>query len=228
MIKRLQGGNYLLYHKMLNSNLEDAKLRSLNNGGYGVSTDEDLQKDLLRKRKERFINLCLNNDFTYFITLTYDPKGKYNNDKFDKSVKRFFKDLNEDIKYILVPEYHKSGRLHYHILCDTMLYGFYTNLGNHYIKCIYFQKWGNHDIKKIDYKAQDYERVIYYLSKYLSKEYINKKNTYSRNLNNDFREDLRLIDYDKKISLGQRAYKGEAYHIFLVPKENIKKINDFT
>lgn len=224
MIKKLQGGNYLLYHKMLNSELEDAILKPLNNGGGGVSSVEDKNTNMLRMRKERFIHLCLNNDFIYFITLTYDPKGKYNNDTFDLSVKRFFKDLDKDIKYILVPEFHKNGRLHYHILCDTMLYGFCTDLQYNYMKCIYFEKWGIHDIKTIDYNSHDYERVIYYLSKYLSKEHINKKNTYSRNLNQDFREDLRLIDYEKKISLGQRAYKGEAYHIFLVPKENIKKV----
>ncbi|MEM1974022.1 MAG: hypothetical protein QXW48_03930 [Thermoplasmata archaeon] len=227
MFKRLQGGNYIYCHRLIDSDLQLAKVHNSPPKSGNSKSKELLNQDMLRKRKDRFINICLNNDFKYFITLTYDSNSKYStNELFSKSVIRFFWELDNDIKYILVPEYHKSGRLHYHVLIDRMLVGSYTDLEYKKVKNIYFNKWGIHEIKAIGDNINDYERVIYYLAKYLQKQKDNiyLKNIYSKNLNPEFRDDLDLIDYEKKIKIGTKIYKNKPYLVFYVPKENIKKL----
>ena len=221
MLERLKSGNYIYYHPLLNTELEHAELEKRKNSNSDRS-NEYKEKNKLRMRKERFIKLALNNDFKYFITLTYDPKGKYNNDSFLRSVKRHFLEYYKGCKYILVPELHtkkRAGDIHIHALVNKIPYDTYK-IDNH-IKTDYF-KWGHYDIQTID--QENYTSLIFYLSKYLSKD-MTLKNVYSKGLSDTY-QDGELINFDTKLFVDIVSRNGKAYSRFITPEKNIKKINN--
>ena len=78
---------------------------------------EDLQRSM-RRARGKLRRLALANDFRWFVTLTIDPQKC---DSFDGAA--VVKKLNawcsnmvqrRGLRYILVPERHKSGRIHFH------------------------------------------------------------------------------------------------------------------
>lgn len=81
-----------------------------------VSSDEKKRSNL-NQAKERVFDIVRENDFDVFITTTFNPDIV---DSFDygaccDEIKRFTRVLRErDIDYILVPELHESGRIHFH------------------------------------------------------------------------------------------------------------------
>lgn len=108
--------------------LYNLKHRSDNNS-TGVKTPDTKPKAVkmanLRRSSRRVYNtvrdLCLCNEFSLFLTLTFDKKkvDRLNDD----AVRKAFEDWRKDVKtkfpamtYIAVPEYHKKGGLHYHLL----------------------------------------------------------------------------------------------------------------
>lgn len=78
---------------------------------------EDLARSM-RRARAKVRRLALSNDFKWFVTLTLDPS------KVDsKDAAAVVKKLNawasnavqrQGLKYILVPEYHKKGGIHFH------------------------------------------------------------------------------------------------------------------
>lgn len=76
-----------------------------------------------RARSVIFDSIMLN-DFQIFGTLTFDD-NKINAKDIPLVMKKLSKWLNnqvqrKDLHYILVPEYHKSGRVHVHFLCNDV------------------------------------------------------------------------------------------------------------
>lgn len=69
-------------------------------------------------------DLCLCNTFTLFLTLTFTSDKSTIEDRMNDDITRqAFQDWRKDVKvsfpnmrYIAVPEYHKKGGLHYHLL----------------------------------------------------------------------------------------------------------------
>jgi len=85
----------------------------------GVVNEQKLENNIIRA-KSRIFELCVCNDWDWFITLTLD-KNKY--DRYN--LKAYIKDLSQflrnqsrikgiDYKYILVPEQHQDGAWHIH------------------------------------------------------------------------------------------------------------------
>lgn len=81
------------------------------------SDKEDLER-ARRRARAKVRRLALANEFRWFVTLTLDPSKV---DSMD--VAAVTRKLNQwcsnqvkrkDLRYILVPEFHKSGRVHYH------------------------------------------------------------------------------------------------------------------
>ena len=89
---------------------------------------EDIDRSRRRAAaKCREYALC--NDFDYFVTLTLDPK-KIDRYSISEAVKRLRVWLDNRVrrnglKYILVPELHKDGAVHFH--------GFFNACGCHYV-----------------------------------------------------------------------------------------------
>lgn len=157
----------------------------------------------LYKTKQNIIDLAYENSldtpWEYFVTLTFNDK-KVNSKNYDYVVEVLSKWLNnmkhqnKEMKYILVPELHKSGRVHFH--------GVFKNVPNWKLEKAYYPN-SNRLIKKnglqiynlVNYKygfttvseIKNMEAVSVYISKYMTKELIddNYKKRYwcSKSLN---------------------------------------------
>lgn len=84
----------------------------------------DRTDELMRLHRERVRDIVLMNDFTHFLTITINPDEI---DSFDvQAVKKKLRNwLNNQqkrkgLQYVLIPEYHKSGRIHCHALINDV------------------------------------------------------------------------------------------------------------
>lgn len=153
--------------------------------GRGVSTKQSSEKkryENLYNSKQRLIDLVYCNSLVspweYFVTLTFNPE-KVDSFDYQKVVDAMHKWLdnmkhqNKDLKFILVPELHKSGRIHIHGLfknCPNLdlVDSGYTKNG-----CIIY------NINNYDYgfttvsEIKNQEAVSVYMAKYMTKDLIN-------------------------------------------------------
>lgn len=170
----------------------------------GTLSDEELEeksRKYLKQVRSNIIDLALNNKekFEYFITLTFDMKENYSHDRVVDLLIKWInnqKHQNRGMSYILVPEFHKSGRLHFHGLIGNVpkweliecryaggkMKGRLKKVNGLQIYQLKQYKLGYVEISKI----QDPERVSNYISKYATKELITLKSKkrywYSRDL----------------------------------------------
>ena len=116
------------------SKLSDKRVSSLSDRKEGVEqleemsdkTNASLRISGSRTRQNVFDYALANaKDFSYFVTLTFNPQY-VNSFSYDDSVqamsnwlKNFKKRHASDLKYIGVPEKHKSGRYHFHFLMSA-------------------------------------------------------------------------------------------------------------
>jgi hypothetical protein len=88
------------------------------------TNDEDNAKRSLRRAKSTAFDLILSNyDLDTFCTLTYAPEAvedKFSYDDCYDKLKIWLSNgvQRRDLKYVLVPERHKSGAIHFHALCN--------------------------------------------------------------------------------------------------------------
>lgn len=84
----------------------------------------DRTNETIRIHRDRIRDIVIMNDFTHFLTITINPE---NFDSFDVEVVR--KKLKtwldnqvkrKGLKYVLIPELHKSGRIHAHALVNDV------------------------------------------------------------------------------------------------------------
>lgn len=104
---RLYDENYTRKHKLLT-----LELRARNQYDYNRSA---------RRARQTLYDICKCNDFSFFVTLTFD--GNKIDRMNDSATKRKYSQWANDVKkqfpnmyYVTVPEYHKKGGLHFHIL----------------------------------------------------------------------------------------------------------------
>lgn len=78
-------------------------------------------KHTARRARQTLYDICKCNDFQFFVTFTYDPEKKERlNDEVTRrtfsvwanNMRRYYPNMY----YIAVPEYHKKGGIHYHML----------------------------------------------------------------------------------------------------------------
>lgn len=201
------------------SNIKGICLYNQHNGKCTPEELEEKGRAYLKKVKTNIIDLAYNNKdkFEYFITLTFSDKeiGDYNHEKAIKLLTKWIdnqKKQNPKMSYILVPEFHKSGRLHFHGLVGNVPKwkmskainphtGKLIKINNTQIYNLDNYKLGYTTISKIKSK----EKVTNYISKYATKELITLKSKkrywYSRNLDKPVVQlgyiDTNLEDYFK-------------------------------
>jgi len=138
------------------------------------------RSDSVRASRSRTINkvydIARSNMWEWFFTLTFNPE-KVNSYNYAEVVKRLSLWLNNmrkkcpDMKYIVVPEKHKSGRWHFHGLfadvgkLDFIDSGYVSDSG----KVIY--NVGNYKLGfSTAIKLDGSPKVVSYLCKYITKE----------------------------------------------------------
>ncbi len=159
-------------------------------------TISDEEKDRLRyynllSTKSNIIDLIYHNGlikpWEYFITLTFDDT-KVNGYDYNECRKALMKWLdnqkhqNPNLEYVIVPEYHKSKRFHFHGVVRNCEKWRLSPAFNSKGRAIYKNgaRIYNLDNYKYGYttisKIKNAEAVSVYTSKYITKEFINIEN----------------------------------------------------
>lgn len=188
-IKTYQNGEEKITYHSYNSfkGLPNNKKKS---GGLSEEEKEYQRYKNLYKSKQNIIDLAYENSldspWEYFVTLTFDDQ-KVNARYYDYVVDKLTNWLdtirrkNLNMQYILVPELHKSGRVHFH--------GIFKNVPNWKLEKAYYpgtnrliKKKGVQIYNLTNYKlgfttvskVQNMEAVSVYISKYMTKELIDQ------------------------------------------------------
>lgn len=183
-------------------------LRKVRDGIYEPVDDSftvaDLQRSIRnagKRSKDTFFGYAKNNDWEYFITLTFSPEivDRYD----DNAVKALYSEFQRwcvrrspDVKMLMVPERHKDGAIHLHGLVSDIAFDIELYLDKHgkqvYSKCgsplFRIKNWKNGlSTLAIIPPEDNYARVCSYIQKYISKEgnigYNSKRFYHTRNLN---------------------------------------------
>lgn len=115
MFKVIQYRNPLVINKEIDRTPRDTR----------IAPSEDNVQRSIRRTKSVIKDYVLNNDFDLFVTFTFDPRKV---DRYDFSacslkmqgyinrLSRYAKANNINFRYIVVPEFHKDGAIHFHAL----------------------------------------------------------------------------------------------------------------
>lgn len=173
-------------------------LGNLNHKG-GANSQSVISKEAQEQRtlkqsyaiKRRIRGYALANDFEWFVTLTIDPKK---NNSFDYNHSktmllkwcRFMRDTYDKFDYLIIPEFHKSGAIHFHGLLGNISANFveatHPNNGlpllrnERQIYNLDDWKYGFTDCEKI----VDSEKTASYLTKYITKELMTHKDMFRK------------------------------------------------
>lgn len=128
----------------------------------------------VRRARERIFDMIMLNDFRYFATFTFNPKkvDSFSVENVLKVVKKWLNNhqVRNALQYVMVPEYHKSGRIHLHMLYSGDLKlkdsGKRTKTGKTIYNCKSWRYGFSTVIPCDDEKA----KLAYYVSKYITKD----------------------------------------------------------
>lgn len=194
---------------------------------------EESINESIRRSKRNIKDYARNNEFEYFVTFTFNP-SKYNSKNIDEVLRltsNFLKKLKrkcKDIKYLLVPEYHKDKeKIHLHGFFSA---NFDIKETNEYYhgKMIYNVldwKYGFSTAVKINKGVEDILKCASYITKYVTKDLIckfNRKRYWcSKNLNQPeiISEEFEYINSTEELynklkseeALGVRLHYNEFY-----------------
>lgn len=135
----------------------------------------------IRRTKQTVQDIVLCNDFDLFCTFTFDPNkiDRFNYQACSSAMRRWFSHQRErslkygrELKYLVIPEQHKSGAWHFHALMSGYSSTLKdTGLKSYSLRPIYnitSFRLGFTTAVKIDEKAG----VSSYITKYISKSFI--------------------------------------------------------
>ena len=84
----------------------------------------DRSNEMIRLHRDRVRDIVIMNNFTHFLTITIDPEkfDSFDVDIVRKKMQRWLKNQTDrkGLQYVLIPEYHKSGRVHAHALINDV------------------------------------------------------------------------------------------------------------
>lgn len=101
------------------------KIRHISKPRIKADTSDSSREYALKRAHDKLFDLIYCNlDLCLFLSVTFDP-GKV--DSYDvpvvmSKIRIWLSNLvsRRGLKYILIPEYHKSGRIHCHLLCNSV------------------------------------------------------------------------------------------------------------
>lgn len=147
-------------------------------------TDEDIKKledknvlDSLQRTKKKVFDLSKCAHWDYMLTFTFNPEyiDSYDLNSVSQRVREWLKRQKakaSNLKYLIIPEMHKSGRWHFH--------GFLADIGDIPIDFYKLDKNGReiYHLTKFPYgfntiikiKREDLNRCVNYICKYITKE----------------------------------------------------------
>lgn len=167
---------YTVFNKLI-FNPDKAELTNKINkrDNYTKSDSPVTRDDSLKRAKDKIFDISfINGDlWQYFITLTLDKSkiDRYDKKEINKKLKTWLNNMVKryDFNYIIIPEYHKDGAIHFHGLCTG------NNLKLTYVKIDKGRKVYNLDNWKLGFSTAielDNNRtaVSAYITKYVTKD----------------------------------------------------------
>lgn len=141
---------------------------------YKKSTDNEVRLDNVKRTRESIYDIAMANDFEYFVTLTINSKDldRYDRQEICKKLKIWLmnKVKRNGMKYIIIPEEHKDGAIHFHglMLGDLKMVdsGHKTKKG----QTIYNVGAWNYGFSTAVKLEGPYERITNYVVKYITKD----------------------------------------------------------
>lgn len=197
-----------------------------------LSSSEDSVSRSIRRTKSIIQDYCLTNNFDYFITFTFNPKKV---DRYDKDlcfmkmqgwlsrVSSDSRSSNADFKYLIVPEYHKDGAIHFHALFAGYPKAYKkTNViqGSKLVYNLPSFRFGFTNAKRLD----DPSKVYGYLTKYITKDMITvkgkKRYWTSKNLLLPpvYHNSIDYLSLSHRLSDDNLAYTNKYASIYKIPK----------
>lgn len=157
--------------------IEEGREKALKNTAAileALNADEKLQESLSRS-KRNITDLILCNPFEYFCTFTFnaDKVDRYNYDTCQKKLRKFFNNFKSryapDFKYLIIPEFHKDGAIHFHGVCSGFSDGELKENSFGYLDWERYRKsFGFFNCSKI----RNYNACAFYVSKYVTKDLV--------------------------------------------------------
>ena len=159
--------------------------------GESIFQDSNLERSI-RQTKTTITDYVLSNNFEIFATFTFSPKkvDRFDIDACKSKLRKWLqrqREKNPNLKYVIVPEKHKNGAIHFHALfenIDTFTLK-KTKIRQEKRDVFTMTDWrfGFSNVKFID---SNRIKVAAYITKYITKDMIqleNKKRYWSsRNL----------------------------------------------
>lgn len=143
-------------------------------------SDKAIEESLRRTRTTIF-DYALSNNFSYFVTFTFNPKkvDRYSIEATFNTMKYWLnrqKKHSPDFAYVIVPEFHKDGAIHFHALirdynAELKSTNVFQN-GKRVYNLTGFTA-GFTNAQKLD---DDQTKAAAYLTKYITKDMLNRFN----------------------------------------------------
>lgn len=169
--------NYILKYTVFNKLIFNPDKAELINkrDNYAKSDNPITRNDSLKRAKDKIFDISfINGDlWQYFITLTLDKTkiDRFDKKEINKKLKTWLNNMVKryDFNYIIIPEYHKDGAIHFHGLCSG------NNLKLTYVKIDKGRKVYNLDNWNLGFSTAielDNNRtaVSAYITKYVTKD----------------------------------------------------------
>ena len=142
---------------------------------------DDAITESLRRTRATIFDYALSNDFEYFVTFTFNPKkvDRYSIEATFNTMKYWLnrqKKHSPDFAYVIVPEFHKDGAIHFHALirdynAELKSTNVFQN-GKRVYNLTGFTS-GFTNAQKMD---DNQEKTAGYITKYITKDTINRFN----------------------------------------------------
>lgn len=186
-------------------------------------SDKAIEESLRRTRTTIF-DYALSNNFSYFVTFTFNPKkvDRYSIESTSNIMKYWLnrqKKHSPNFAYVIVPEFHKDGAIHFHALirdynAELKSTNVFQN-GKRVYNLTGFTA-GFTNAQKLD---DDQTKAAAYLTKYITKDMINRfnKRRYwaSKNLHKPVKryESLSELGLDPYIFDDNLVFSSDKYDI---------------
>ncbi len=194
--------------------------------------EDNIQRSVRRTRSVMFDYAKCNN-FTLFATFTFSPKkvDRYDllgcTNKMQSWLWRQQRKHNGDLKYVIVPEKHKDGAIHFH----GMFEGYTGELKKTKViqnnKRVYNLPAFRYGFTNVQHLDEDNEKAAAYICKYITKDMdlIHGKRRYwaSKNLNKPVKFYNKIHDWRIPTDLKDQVFANDALAIYEVRKAKVAR-----
>lgn len=149
--------------------------------GESIFQESNLERSI-RKTKTTITDYVLANNFEIFATFTFSPKkvDRFDIDACKRKLKRWLdrqREKDSNLKYVVVPERHKNGAIHFHALFENIdsftLHKTKIRQENRDVFTMRDWRFGYSNVKFIDSNRL---KVAVYITKYITKDMITIEN----------------------------------------------------